>query len=72
MTNTQSLEVQEKKEVTSKEEKTFPARYFVQALHTVFLAGDVPVILVRDGAALCGFAALFFALTARITRKKLA
>lgn len=50
----------------------FPARYFVQGLHTVFLAGDVPAILLRDGAALCGFAALFFGLTARITRKKLA
>ncbi len=50
----------------------FPARYFVQALHTIFLAGDVPAILLRDGAALCGFAALFFGLTARVTRKKLA
>ncbi len=50
----------------------FPARYFVQGLHTIFLAGDVPAILFRDGAALCGFAALFFGLTARITRKKLA
>ena len=29
MTKTQELEVQEKKEITSKEEKTFPSRYFV-------------------------------------------
>ncbi|HEY5753175.1 MAG TPA: ABC transporter permease [Chthoniobacterales bacterium] len=49
----------------------FPARYFVQALHTIFLAGDVGAVLWRDGLILVGFAAVFFLLTSRVTRKKL-
>jgi ABC-2 type transport system permease protein len=50
----------------------FPARYFVQALQTIFLAGDVWGIIVFNSLALLGFAALFFVLTARITHKRLA
>ena len=50
----------------------FPARYFVQALQTVFLAGDVWGIIVFNSLALLGFATLFFVLTARVTRKRLA
>lgn len=50
----------------------FPARYFVQSLHTIFLAGDVGAVLWRDGLILLGFATVFFLLTARVTRKKLA
>jgi ABC-2 type transport system permease protein len=49
----------------------FPARYLVQALQTVFLAGDIPVLLWTNGVVLAGFAALFFFLTARVTRKRL-
>jgi ABC-2 type transport system permease protein len=49
----------------------FPARYLVQALQTIFLAGDIPVLLWIDGIVLAGFAALFFFLTARVTRKRL-
>ena len=49
----------------------FPARYLVQALQTIFLAGDIPVLLWTNGLVLAGFAALFFFLTARVTRKRL-
>jgi ABC-2 type transport system permease protein len=50
----------------------FPARYFVQALQTIFLAGDVWRIVAFNSVVLAGFATLFFILTARITRKRLA
>ena len=50
----------------------FPARYFVQALQTIFLAGDVWRIVAFNSVVLAGFAALFFILTARVTRKRLA
>ena len=49
----------------------FPARYLVLALQTIFLAGDIPVLLWTNGFVLAGFAALFFFLTARVTRKRL-
>jgi ABC-2 type transport system permease protein len=49
----------------------FPARYLVQALQTIFLAGDIPVLLWTNGIVLAGFAVLFFFLTARVTRKRL-
>lgn len=49
----------------------FPARYLVQALQTIFLAGDIPWLLWTNGLILAGFAALFFFLTARVTRKRL-
>ena len=50
----------------------FPARYFVQALQTVFLAGDVWGIIALNSLVLLGFAVLFFLLTARVTHKRLA
>jgi drug efflux transport system permease protein len=50
----------------------FPARYFVQALQTVFLAGDVWGIIGLNSLVLFGFAVLFFLLTARVTHKRLA
>jgi len=50
----------------------FPARYFVQALQTIFLAGDVWRIVAFNSVILAGFATLFFILTARVTRKRLA
>jgi ABC-2 type transport system permease protein len=49
----------------------FPARYLVQALQTIFLAGDIPSLLWTNGLVLAGFASLFFFLTARVTRKRL-
>jgi ABC-2 type transport system permease protein len=50
----------------------FPARYFVQALQTIFLAGDVWRIVAFNSLVLAGFATLFFILTARVTHKRLA
>jgi ABC-2 type transport system permease protein len=50
----------------------FPARYFVQALQTIFLAGDVWGIIAFNSLVLLGFAVLFFLLTARVTHKRLA
>jgi ABC-2 type transport system permease protein len=50
----------------------FPARYFVQALQTVFLAGDVWGVVLFNSLVLLGFAGLFFLLTARVTHKRLA
>ena len=50
----------------------FPARYFVQALQTIFLAGDVWRIVAFNSVVLAGFATLFFVLTARVTHKRLA
>jgi len=49
----------------------FPARYFVQALQTIFLAGDVWRIVLFNSLVLAGFATLFFILTARVTHKRL-
>lgn len=48
-----------------------PARYFVEALQTVFLAGDVWSVLLPDTLALAGFAVFFLAVTARKTRVRL-
>jgi ABC-2 type transport system permease protein len=50
----------------------FPARYFVQALQSTFLAGDVLPILLSNGLVLLGFSALLFLLNARVTHKRLA
>lgn len=50
----------------------FPARYFVQALQTIFLAGDIWRIILFNSLVLAGFATLFFVLTARVTHKRLA
>jgi ABC-2 type transport system permease protein len=49
----------------------FPARYFVQALQTTFLAGDVPHLLWINVLIMIGFAVLFFVLNARVTKKRL-
>jgi ABC-2 type transport system permease protein len=48
-----------------------PARYFVAALQTVFLAGDVWSQLVPDILAMLAVGAVFFTLTALNTRKSL-
>jgi len=50
----------------------FPARYFVQGLQTIFLAGDVVPILLSNGLVLAGFSVLLFMLNARVTHKRLA
>jgi ABC-2 type transport system permease protein len=50
----------------------FPARYFVQGLQTIFLAGDIVPILLSNGLVLVGFSILLFLLNARVTHKRLA
>ena len=49
-----------------------PARYYVTLLQTVFLAGDIWVVIVPNAAVLTGMAGLFFVLTRRATQKQLA
>jgi ABC-2 type transport system permease protein len=50
----------------------FPARYFVQGLQSIFLAGDIGPILLSNGLVLVGFSILLFLLNARLTHKRLA
>ena len=47
------------------------ARYFVDVLQTVFLAGNVWPVLLPNLAALAGFAAFFFTLTLMRARRRL-
>ena len=51
--------------------RVLPPRYFVSSLQTLFLAGDVPEVLVPNGLALGGFAAVLFALLVKSTRTRL-
>lgn len=48
-----------------------PARYFVPCLQTLFLAGDVPQVLVPNSLALAAFAVILFMLLVRSTRLRL-
>jgi ABC-2 type transport system permease protein len=48
-----------------------PARYLIPSLQTVFVAGDIWALFLRDIAAMLAFGALFFALTFRVTRRRL-
>jgi len=48
-----------------------PARYFVTGLQTVFAAGDVWSLLVPSMLAMLAIGSVFFAITARKTRKSL-
>ena len=49
-----------------------PVRYFMPMLQTVFLAGDVWPLLLPNLLVLLGFGLLFFALTIRATRRRIA
>lgn len=49
-----------------------PARYYVPALQTVFLAGDIWPLYLRNVAVLLVEGAILLALAARLTRKRLA
>ena len=49
-----------------------PARYYVPALQTVFLAGDIWPLYLRNMAVLLLEGAVLLALAARLTRKRLA
>jgi ABC-2 type transport system permease protein len=48
-----------------------PARYFVSILQTIFLAGDVPTVLIPNTLVLLGMATLFLTLARRATHKRL-
>ncbi len=52
--------------------KVLPATYYVEALQTLFLAGDVWRIIIRDSAVLVIFAVVLLVLTRINTRKVLA
>ncbi len=47
------------------------ASYYVNAMQTLFLAGDIPAVLWRNAAFLAATAAVFLGLTWRITRRRL-
>ncbi|MPZ44564.1 MAG: ABC transporter permease subunit [Betaproteobacteria bacterium] len=49
-----------------------PARYLIPPLQTVFVAGDLWDLFLRNIAILLGFGALFFALAARATHRRVA
>lgn len=51
--------------------RVLPPRYFVTCLQTLFLAGDVPEVLVPNGLILAGFAAVLFLLLVKSTRTRL-
>lgn len=48
-----------------------PARYFVACLQTLFLAGDIWTVLWPNMLGMAAIAAVFLALTARRSRKRL-
>jgi ABC-2 type transport system permease protein len=48
-----------------------PPRYYVSSLQTLFLAGDVPAVLVPNGLALAGMAVVLSLLVARTTKVRL-
>ncbi|HJZ59681.1 MAG TPA: ABC transporter permease, partial [Gemmataceae bacterium] len=48
-----------------------PPRYFVSSLQTLFLAGDVPEVLVPNTLVLLAFAAVLFTALLRATRSRL-
>jgi ABC-2 type transport system permease protein len=48
-----------------------PARYFVASLQSVFLAGDIWPLFLRDIGAMLAIGAVFFLITARNTHKSL-
>jgi ABC-2 type transport system permease protein len=48
-----------------------PARYFVEALKTVFLAGDIWPVFLRNLVAMAGIGVLFFILAKKATKKNL-
>ncbi|MEI2736831.1 MAG: ABC transporter permease [Rhodoblastus sp.] len=48
-----------------------PAKYYVRGLQTIFLAGDIPAVLLPTGGVLVLMATIVFALTARNTKQRL-
>lgn len=48
-----------------------PATYYMELLRTLFLAGNVWPLIVRDCAILAGYAVLLLGLARFVTRKRL-
>lgn len=48
-----------------------PATHFMAAVKTLFLAGNVPALVLKDAALLLGYAVFFFAAALAVTRKRL-
>ena len=48
-----------------------PAKYYVRGLQTIFLAGDIPSVILPTGAVLVLMSAILFAITARNTKQRL-
>lgn len=51
--------------------RIFPARYFVSSLQTLFLAGDVWVVILPDAAVLAVMAATLMRIAVKSTRKRI-
>lgn len=49
-----------------------PARYFVDSLQTIFIAGDIPSIFIKDAAVLALMGAVLFSIVLKKTKKSLA
>ena len=49
-----------------------PVRYLMAPLQSVFLAGDIWSLFLPDIAVMLGFGLVFFAATARVTRRRIA
>jgi len=52
--------------------RIFPARYFVDSLQTLFLAGDIWAVILPDAAVLAVMAAILMRLAVRSTHKRIA
>ena len=48
-----------------------PAKYYVQGLQTIFLAGDIGAVLLPSSAVLALMSVILLALTARNTKQRL-
>jgi ABC-2 type transport system permease protein len=51
--------------------RIFPARYFVNSLQTLFLAGDVWAVILPDAAVLAVMAAILMLIAVKSTRKRI-
>ncbi|HEY5310080.1 MAG TPA: ABC transporter permease, partial [Casimicrobiaceae bacterium] len=48
-----------------------PATHFLTAVKTLFLVGNVPSLVLREGALLIAYAIVFFAAALAVTKKRL-
>ena len=48
-----------------------PAKYYISSLQTLFLAGNIPIIIIADALGIAAIAGVFFILTALTTRRRL-